>query len=180
FAHHLVFLGGIGIVFYLLHPLFAVGLGHVARFAQAVAQQSLFVGMFLLQLVHRLVSRFLFLFALLNFLLLFGKVAVADQRLGNQLALILSFLTLSRTGSHRLQGSLPAVLYNHILVILHRLGPVVHQVLVDVVFVNERGIRPGLEQIFRKRFNKRGGTGFFGNSFQLPVMIILPALKYRI
>ena len=55
-------------------------------------------------------------------LLLSGKVAVNDKLLRNEVAI-----------------SLPTIQGDHIYIVLHAIGPVAHQVLVHIVFVDQSG-----------------------------------------
>jgi hypothetical protein len=64
-----------------------------------------------------------------------GEVAGDDQHLGNEVGIRLAL----QHGFPAFQGDLPRV-------VLHRLGPVVHQVLVDVVGVDQARTTESFEQ----------------------------------
>ena len=83
--------------------------------------------------------------------LFLGEVAGDDQRLRDQVGVGLApILPITLDG-------LPAVLHQQVNIVLHRLGPVVHEVLVHVVGVEQRGFLKGLQQIFGERFDQRLG-----------------------
>ena len=72
--------------------------------------------------------------------LLLGKVAGDDEGLGHQVAgpALVLFLALLVLLDDAVGLGLPAVGGDQVAVVLHGLGPVVHQVLIDVVLVDER------------------------------------------
>ena len=85
--------------------------------------------------------------------LLLGEVAGDDERLGNQVAgpafvLLLALLVLL---DDAVGLGLPAIGGDQVAVVLHGLGPVVHEVLIDVVGVDERLAGVVGEQVFGKR-----------------------------
>ena len=85
--------------------------------------------------------------------LLLGEVAGDDERLGDEVAgpalvLLLALLVLL---DDAVGLGLPAVGGDQVAVVLHGLGPVVHQVLIDVVGVDERLAGVVGEQVFGER-----------------------------
>ena len=79
---------------------------------------------------------------------------LADGEVGARLRL----LALVLDDEARLGGLAPAVGGDEVAVVLHRLGPVVHQVLVDVVGVEQRGLLEGGEQVLGDRLDERLGV----------------------
>ena len=105
--------------------------------------------------------------------LLLGEVAGDDEGLGDQVAgpalvLLLALLVLL---DDAVGLGLPAVGGDQVAVVLHRLRPVVHQVLVDVVGVDERLAGVVGEQVFGKR-----GDDFLGMAAGLEGLERLGAL----
>ena len=89
---------------------------------------------------------------LVDGLLLLGEVARDDERLGHEVAgpafvLLLALLVLL---DDAVGLGLPAVGGDEIAVVLHRLRPVVQEVLIDVVFVDERLVGVVGQQILGK------------------------------
>ena len=88
-------------------------------------------------------------------LLLLGEVAGDDEGLGHEVAgpalvhflaglAVLALLDLD----HPVGLGLPAIGGDEVAVVLHGRGPVVHEVLVDVVFIDERLAGVVGEQVF--------------------------------
>ena len=73
---------------------------------------------------------------------------LGDQVAGPALVLLLALLVLL---DDAVGLGLPAVGGDQVAVVLHRLGPVVHQVLIDVVGVDERLAGVVGEQAFGQR-----------------------------
>jgi hypothetical protein len=94
-----------------------------------------------------------FQFALLSAdgFLLGGKVAVNDKMLGNEVAspTLINFITLLVGLNDSISLRLPAVGGDQITVVLHCLSPVIHQVLVNVVFINQLLASVMSQQVFR-------------------------------
>ena len=51
-------------------------------------------------------------------------------------------------------------------IVLHGLGPVVHQVLVDIVRVEQRGVGEGFQQVLGQRFDQRLGLAAHVDAFE--------------
>ena len=93
-----------------------------------------------------------------------------------EVGLLLRLLFLVLDDEPGLGGLAPAVADEHIDIVLHRLGPVVHEVLVNVVGIEQPGFAEGLQQLFRERFDERLGLAADGDAFQ-PRRVGLPPLR---
>ena len=80
------------------------------------------------------------------------------------LSFVLPFLSVSRM---RAASRHPAVGGDEIAVVLHRLGPVVHQVLVDVVGVEQRRVAEGGEQVLGDGLDQRLGVAVLAEGREL-------------
>ena len=78
----------------------------------------------------------------------------------------LVFLSLSSMMSRGLAASRQPSLDDQVHVVLHGLGPVVHQVLIDVVGVEQRGLLEGGEQVLGERLDQRLGLVALGDAFE--------------
>ena len=76
------------------------------------------------------------------------------------------FLSLSSTMSRGLAASRQPSLGDQVDVVLHGLGPVVHEVLVHVVGVEQRGLLEGGQQVLGERFDERLGLVALGDAVQ--------------
>ena len=86
----------------------------------------------------------------------------------------LAFLVLDLTDLARLGARLPAVGGDEVAVVLHRLGPVVHQVLIDVVGIEQRRGLEGGEQVLGDGFDERLGMAVLGEAFEQRRVGLLP------
>ncbi len=93
--------------------------------------------------------------------LLRSEVASDDQRRRHQIHLVLfpsddevrrlaDFLLLVINSNTRLHGLKPAVCANQIHVVLHRLGPIIHQALIYVVPIEQSQGGETFQHVFRK------------------------------
>jgi hypothetical protein len=92
--------------------------------------------------------------------LFLGEVAGDDERLGDQVAgpaLVLALALLVGLDDARRHRH-PAVGGDEIGVVLHRLGPVVHQVLVDVVGIEQRRLAERGQQVLGDGLDERLGV----------------------
>ena len=81
---------------------------------------------------------------------------------------------LTSTDLARLRARLPAVAGDEVAVVLHRLGPVVHEVLIDVVGIEQRRGLEGGEQILGDGFDERLGMAVLGEAFEQRRVGLLP------
>ena len=75
-------------------------------------------------------------------------------------------LVLHLTDLARLRARLPAVSGDEVAIVLHGLGPVVHEVLIDVVGVEQRRGLEGGEQVLGDGFDERLGMAVLGEAFE--------------
>ena len=105
----------------------------------------------------RQARRGLFQFCLLslNGALLLGKVASYDQRLGDQIAgpALISMLPLFVGLDNSRRQRHPAIGGDQIAIVLHGRSPIVHEVLVDVVVVEQGGLSEGRKEVFGEGSN---------------------------
>ena len=78
----------------------------------------------------------------------------------------LSVLVLHLTNFARLRARLPAVGGDEVAIVLHGLGPVVHEVLIDVVGVEQRRGLEGGEQVLGDGFDQRLGMAVLGEALE--------------
>ena len=121
--------------------------GELALLGLRLFQQPLFAAVFLVQFLHLAADRVALGLQAFNGLLLGGKEMVDDQRWRNQIGVGLA-----------VQHRLPALLRQQVHIVLHRLGPVVHQMLIDIVGVEQRRGPEGLQQTFGQGFDQRLGV----------------------
>ena len=76
----------------------------------------------------------------------------------------LAVLVLDLTNFARLCARLPAVGGDEVAIVLHGLGPVVHEVLVDVVGIEQRRWPEGGEQVLGDGFDQRLGVAVLGEA----------------
>ena len=110
-----------------------------------------------------------------------GEVAGDEERRGNEVGLeaALALLVVVRLGPDEfavlvldltdlagLRALLPAVGGDEVAVVLHGLGPVVHQVLIDVVGVEQRRGLEGGEQVLGDGLDERLGMAVLGEAFE--------------
>ena len=139
-----------------------IGLVHLVEFGEG----AFLAAVFLFQLGHLGGDAFQFGFELVDGRLLLGEVAGDDQGLGHEVAgpalvLLLALLVLL---DDAVGLGLPAIGGDQVAVVLHGLGPVVHEVLIDVVFVDERLAGVVGEQVLGER-----GDDFLGMATGLQV-----------
>ena len=79
------------------------------------------------------------------------------------------------SGAWPLQPSL----HDQVNIVLHRLGPVVHEVLIHIVGVEQRGLPKGFQQIFGERFDQRLGMVADRDAFQMRGVGLLPFREQR-
>ena len=118
-----------------------------------------------------------------------SEIAVNENRRGDEVGLeaALALLEVVRFGPDefvllvlhledlaRLRARLPPFGGDEIAIVLHGLGPVVHEVLIDVVGIEKRrGLECG-EQILGDGFDERLGMAVFGESLELRGVGFLP------
>ena len=147
-VQHSGFVLGLLVALDLLQPRGDVGLVHLVEFGEG----PFLAAVFFLQLGESGGDAFQLGGELVDGCLLLGEVAGDDEGLGDQVAgpaLVLLLALLVRLDDAIGLG-LPAIGGDEIAVVLHRLGPVVHEVLVDVVGVDERLVGVVGEQILGK------------------------------
>ena len=123
-----------------------------------------------------------------------GEVAGDEKRRGDEvgleapLALLevvrlrpdeLAVLVLDLTDLARLRARLPAVGGDQVAVVLHGLGPVVHEVLIDVVGIEQRRGLEGGEQILGDGLDQRLGMAVLGEAREAAGRGLLPFREER-
>ena len=78
----------------------------------------------------------------------------------------LLFLVFDLTDFAGLRARLPAVGGDEVAIVLHGLGPVVHEVLIDVVGVEQRRGLEGGEQVLGDGFDERLGMAVLGEALE--------------
>ena len=122
--------------------------GELALFSAGLGQQPLLAAVFLGHFLQRLLDGRGLGFQFLDGRLLGGEVAGNHQRGWDQLGLILQLANGEIGLLLRIPGLVlddepglgrfaPAVAGDHVTVVLHGLGPIVHQVLVHVIGINQ-------------------------------------------
>ena len=127
-------------------------------------------------------------FQLLDGSLLGGEVAGDDQRGGISSALYfclptvksgfsLVFLSLSSTMSRGLAASRQPSLDDHVKIVLHGLGPVVHEVLIDIVGVEQLALSGRCPASPRRAFRSAPWDGRHGDTIQARLVAVCPLLE---
>ena len=149
FVEHGGFVLGLLVAFDLLQPGGDVGLVHLVQFGE----RAFLAAVFFLQFGYLGGDAFQLGRELVDGLLLLGEVAGDDEGLGHEVAgpalvLLLALLVLL---DDAVGLGLPAVGGDQVAVVLHGLRPVVHQVLIDVVVVDQRLAGVVGKQVFGER-----------------------------
>ncbi len=126
-----------------------------------------------------------------------GEVAGDEQGGGNEVGLEaafaffevfllgpdeFAFLVFDLTDFAGLRARLPPGIGDEVAIVLHGLGPVVHEVLIDIVGVEQRRGLEGGEQVFGDGFDERLGMAVLGEALEqrdgggLPFREELPGL----
>ena len=110
-----------------------------------------------------------------------GEVAGDEKRRGNEVGLeaALALLVVVRLGPDelvvlvldlndlaRLRALHPAVGGDQVAIVLHRLGPVVHEVLIDVVGIEQRRGLEGGEQVLGDGLDQRLGMAVLAEALE--------------
>ena len=163
----LAFLGGILVVHGLFEAGIDAGFGQLALVGFGLEEQAVLAAVFLVEFLHLAGDGVAVGLQLLDGRLFLGEVAGDDERLRDEIGVgLATILAITLDG-------LPAVLHEQVHIVLHGLGPVVHEVLVHVVGVEQAGFLEGVEQIFRERFDQGFGMvagldGFEARGVGLP------------
>ncbi len=96
----------------------------------------------------------------LDRLLIGGKVAVDDKLRRDEVAI-----------------GLPTILGNHVYVILHGVGPVAHQVLVYIVFIDQTGFGKYAQDILGECFDQLFGVTAHAEALERGHVARLPLLQ---
>ena len=92
----------------------------------------------------------------------------------------LVFLVLDLKNLARLRARDPAVGSDQVAVVLHGFGPVVHQMLVDVVGIEQRSRLEGGQQILGERLDQLLGVAVLGEAFERWRDGVLPVREERV
>ena len=151
-------------------------------------QQPFLAAVFLGHFLHLLLERGELGLQLLDGILFVRKVAGDDERGRDEFGLVfllaehevglgLCLLVLVLDDEPRLGGLAPAVVGDEVAIVLHGLGPVVHQVLIDVVGIEQRRGSKGGEQILGDGLDQRLGMTVLGEAFERGVLAFFHLAK---
>ena len=153
----------IGVALDLGQPGFDAGLGEFAFVGLGVGQQTVLAAVFLVEFLHLPGDGVAVGFELFDGGLFLGKVPGHDERLRDEIGV-----------GFAIGLSLPAVADKHVHIVLHGRGPVVHEVLIHIVGVEQRGFPKGFQQVLGQFLDQRLGFAALGDAFQARGVGFLP------
>ena len=145
-------------------------------------EQPLLPALFLAGFVELLLNAGEFGFERGDCILLDGKVAGDEQRGGDEVGLEAAlalfkvfllgpdefvFFVFHLHDLARLRTRLPAGIGDEVAIVLHGLGPVIHEVLIDIVGIEERRGLKGGEQVLGDAGDERLGVAVLGEALEL-------------